>query len=103
MSFKPLKAQIELALENAPVCFPEPDPATPGVPGGPATSPARATSPLRPATAIAQTMTANVLRMRPTFLVLLSVRRPGALSGQPTRGARAPASGGLPSLARAGP
>jgi len=42
MSFSPLKAQIELACVGAPVLLPEPENASPGVPGGPATSPAKA-------------------------------------------------------------
>lgn len=63
MSFNPLKAQIELALLNAPVCFPEPENATPGVPGGPATSPARAALALRPATMAAHIAAAKVLRI----------------------------------------
>ena len=42
MSFSPLKAQIELACAGAPVLTPEPENATPGVPGGPVTSPAEA-------------------------------------------------------------
>jgi len=42
MSFNPLYAQIELACSGAPVLLPEPENGTPGVPGGPATSPARA-------------------------------------------------------------
>ena len=60
MSFNPLKAQIELAFANAPVCFPEPEPAAPGVPGGPCTSPARAAPALRPASATAQTAVTNI-------------------------------------------
>jgi len=42
MSFNPLYEQIEFECAGAPVRLPEPEPATPGVPGGPCTSPARA-------------------------------------------------------------
>jgi len=42
MSFSPLYAQIELAWAGAPVRTPDPENGTPGVPGGPVTSPARA-------------------------------------------------------------
>src|SRR6266511_2360289 len=63
MSFNPLKAQIELACAGAPVLLPEPEKATPGVPGGPATSPAKAAPALRPATTAAQIAAANVFRI----------------------------------------
>jgi hypothetical protein len=59
MSFKPLKAQIELACAGAPVRFPEPENATPGVPGGPCTSPADAALAPAPATATAQLAVAS--------------------------------------------
>lgn len=59
MSFSPLKEQIELEFENAPVWFPEPEPKTPGVPGGPCTSPARAAPAAPPATATAHTAAAK--------------------------------------------
>jgi hypothetical protein len=63
MSFRPLNAQIELAFENAPVCLPVAEPACPGVPGGPAISPAKAGPPVKAPTASAQTKAANVLRI----------------------------------------
>jgi hypothetical protein len=54
MSFNPLKAQIELACVGAPVLLPEPEKGAPGVPEGPATSPAKAAVAPAPATAAAQ-------------------------------------------------
>jgi hypothetical protein len=62
-SFKPLKAQTELACVGAPVSTPEPEKGTPAVPGGPVTSPARAAPVLRPATTAAQIVAANILRI----------------------------------------
>jgi hypothetical protein len=59
MSFSPLKAQIELAFTRAPVLTPEPENATPGVPGGPVTSPAEAAPALAPATAAPHTAAAK--------------------------------------------
>jgi hypothetical protein len=50
-SFRPENAQIELACAGAAVSVPEPDPGTPGVPGGPITSPANAAPALALATA----------------------------------------------------
>src|SRR3954470_21296175 len=58
MSFRPLKAQIELAWAGAPVVLPEPEPATVGVPGGPVTSPAHAPL-LAPTRATANTAAAR--------------------------------------------
>ena len=48
MSFNPLKEQIEFEFAGAPVLTPEPDPASPGVPGLPVTSPANAALELPP-------------------------------------------------------
>src|SRR5215203_1157986 len=59
-SFNPLYAQIELALSGAPVSTPEPENGTPGVPGGPVTSPANAAPALGPATATAHTAAASI-------------------------------------------
>src|SRR5215211_7791359 len=59
-SFSPLKAQIELALSGAPVSTPEPENGTPGVPGGPVTSPANAAPALGPAIATAHTAAASM-------------------------------------------
>src|SRR5215218_10422665 len=59
-SFSPLKAQIELALSGAPVSTPEPENGTPGVPGGPVTSPANAAPAPGPATAAAHTAAASI-------------------------------------------
>jgi hypothetical protein len=69
MSFKPLYAQIELACAGAPVRTPEPENATPGVPGGPVTSPAEATPALAPtiATEQAAAATHDPVRMTPSF------------------------------------
>jgi hypothetical protein len=50
------------------VRLPEPEKATPGVPGGPCTSPAKAAPALSPATTAAQIATANLLRMSLPFL-----------------------------------
>jgi hypothetical protein len=63
MSFRPLKAQIEFAFENAPVCAPVAEPATPGVPGGPATSPAIAEPTLNTPKAAAHAIAAKHLRI----------------------------------------
>ncbi|MDX6452010.1 MAG: hypothetical protein QOH16_2059 [Gaiellaceae bacterium] len=54
-SFRPENAQIEFACAGAPVAMPEPEPGTPGVPGGPITSPANAAPELAPATAMTHT------------------------------------------------
>src|SRR5919109_3697408 len=63
MSFRPLYAQIELAFARAPVGSPEPEKATPGVPGGPFTSPARAALAISAATIAAQIAAASFLRI----------------------------------------
>jgi hypothetical protein len=48
MSFNPLKEQIEFEFAGAPVLTREPDPAWPGIPGLPVTSPANAALELPP-------------------------------------------------------
>ena len=48
MSFNPLKEQIEFECAGAPVLTPEPEPARPGMPGLPVTSPAKAALELPP-------------------------------------------------------
>src|SRR5919198_5771474 len=63
MSFSPLYAQIELAFARAPVGSPEPEKATPGVPGGPFTSPARAALAVSAVTIAAQIAAASFLRI----------------------------------------
>jgi hypothetical protein len=69
-SFKPEKAQIELACAGAPVLLSEPEPMTPGVPGGPFTSPAKAAPALAPTTATPQSAVAkkDFVRMSLPFL-----------------------------------
>jgi hypothetical protein len=69
MSFSPLYAQIELACAGAPVLFPEPEKATPGVPGGPCTSPANAAPAPTPTNAAAQSA-ASIDLVRITYLPL---------------------------------
>lgn len=59
ISFSPLNEQIEFAWSGASVGTPEPEPGTPGVPGGPITSPAKAALALPPTTAVEQTATAH--------------------------------------------
>src|SRR5919108_1126005 len=68
MSFNPLYAQIEFAFAGAPVLLPEPENATPGVPGGPCTSPAKAALVMRAATMAAQIAAASCLRI--SYLLL---------------------------------
>jgi len=59
MSFKPLYAQIELACAGAPVRTPDPEFGTPGVPGGPVTSPAKAVPAVVPVMARAHAVAAR--------------------------------------------
>jgi hypothetical protein len=59
-SFSPEYAQIELACSGAPVFLSELEPMTPGVPGGPFTSPANAAPALAPTTATVQTAVASI-------------------------------------------
>jgi hypothetical protein len=61
MSLSPEKAQIELAWAGAPVGTPDPEFGTPGVPGGPITSPAKAAFAPSPATAAAHSTVASDL------------------------------------------
>jgi hypothetical protein len=59
MSFRPLKEQIEFECAGAPVLTPEPDPGTPGVPGLPVTSPAKAGLELPPTSTTAKNAAAS--------------------------------------------
>lgn len=70
MSFSPLYAQIELACAGAPVRTPDPENGTPGVPGGPVTSPAQATPALATTSPAAHTAAARNFFAR-IFLPLL--------------------------------
>jgi hypothetical protein len=68
MSFRPLDAHPERAFVTAGVRWPEAEPATPGVPGGPVISPAKAGAALIPASAAALTATASNDFLRITYL-----------------------------------
>jgi hypothetical protein len=63
MSFNPLYEQIDCECAGAPVRTPEPENGTPGVPGGPMTSPAKALLALRAVTIAAPIAAATFLRM----------------------------------------